>query len=49
MRVTDSRPGEIAESELWEHPPRLARIDGYSLAVTRTPIDRMLGELEALL
>jgi putative transcriptional regulator len=54
IRVVEPKPSAVVlhgidESELWEHAPRLARIDGYSLAVTGMPLDRMLGEMESLL
>ncbi|MFC7233900.1 helix-turn-helix domain-containing protein [Halosegnis marinus] len=38
----------LSEEELWEHAPRLANADGYSLAVTEEPLDSMLAALRDL-
>ncbi|MFC4987574.1 MULTISPECIES: helix-turn-helix domain-containing protein [Saliphagus] len=53
LRVLNPTPNAvvlhgIAEDELWEHAEDLARIDGYSLAVTNRPLDDVLEELAAL-
>ncbi|MFB6118643.1 helix-turn-helix domain-containing protein [Halosegnis sp.] len=38
----------LSEAELWEHAPRLARADGYSLSVTEQPLEETLAGLRAL-
>jgi putative transcriptional regulator len=38
----------LSEAELWEHAPKLASADGYSLAVTEQPLDEMLAALRGL-
>ncbi|MFC7201777.1 helix-turn-helix domain-containing protein [Halospeciosus flavus] len=53
LRVVNPTPNAVLlhgidEDELWEHAPRLARRDGYSLAVCETPVDEMLDSLRAL-
>lgn len=53
LRVVNPTPNAvvlhgIAREELWEHAPRLARIDGYSLAVCTTPLDELLEGLATL-
>ncbi len=53
LRVVNPTPNAvvlhgITREELWEHAPRLARMDGYSLAVCTTPIDEMLEGLATL-
>ncbi len=53
LRVVNPTPNAVvlhglAESDLWEHAADLARIDGYSLAVTTTPIEEILEELSTV-
>jgi putative transcriptional regulator len=36
----------IDRADLWEHAPELARLDGYSLAVTDVPMDHLLDGLD---
>ncbi|MFB6142695.1 MAG: helix-turn-helix domain-containing protein [Halorientalis sp.] len=53
MRVVDPTPNAvvlhgITEEDLWEHATSLARIDGFSLAVTSMPIPEMLDGLDEL-
>lgn len=38
----------ISREDVWEHAPRLARADGYSLAVSALELDEMLDELREL-
>ncbi|NHN41414.1 helix-turn-helix domain-containing protein [Halorubellus sp. JP-L1] len=38
----------LTEDDLWEHAPKLARADGFSLAVTDQDPDEMLDALAAL-
>ncbi|MFB6205557.1 MAG: helix-turn-helix domain-containing protein [Haloglomus sp.] len=35
----------ITPEECWEHAPDLARVDGFSLAVTEGPLEELLGAL----
>ena len=47
LRVVNPTPNAVVlhgidEDALWEHAPALARIDGYSLAVTTTDLESML-------
>ncbi|WP_254523946.1 helix-turn-helix domain-containing protein [Natrinema caseinilyticum] len=53
LRVVNPTPNAVIlhgidEDELWDHAADLARIDGYSLAVTNTPLDDMLEHLVSL-
>jgi putative transcriptional regulator len=50
LRVVNPTPNAVllhglSEDDLWEHAPGLAQQDGYSLAVTETPIDELLAAL----
>ncbi|TYL36113.1 transcriptional regulator [Natronococcus pandeyae] len=50
LRVVNPTPNAvilhgIEEEDLWEHAADLARIDGYSLAVTTAPLEEMLDHL----
>jgi putative transcriptional regulator len=50
LRVVNPTPNAVVlhgidEDELWDHATDLARIDGYSLAVSTTPLDEMLDAL----
>jgi putative transcriptional regulator len=38
----------LEEEDLWDHARELARIDGYSLAVTSAPLDDVLEHLVTL-
>jgi putative transcriptional regulator len=47
LRVVNPTPNAVVlhgidESELWEHAPKLATIDDYSLAVSTADVDEML-------
>lgn len=53
MRVVNPTPTAVVlhgltEDELWEHAPRLATIDGFSLAITDMPVDEMVEALQEL-
>ncbi|WP_136716186.1 helix-turn-helix domain-containing protein [Halorientalis salina] len=53
MRVVTPTPNavvlhDIEEDELWEHAPALARVDGFSLAVTTADLPTMLENLAEL-
>jgi len=53
MRVVNPTPNAVVlhgldEDELWEHASDLARIDGFSLAVTTTELEDALEQLRAL-
>jgi len=53
LRVVNPTPNAvilhgIEEADLWDHAADLARIDGYSLAVTNAPLDDMLEYLVSL-
>ncbi|MFC4357165.1 helix-turn-helix domain-containing protein [Halobium salinum] len=53
MRVVNPTPNAVVlhgvtEEELWPHAPKLARIDGFSLAVSTRDLDAMLDDLRAL-
>ena len=53
LRVVNPTPNAvilhgIEEDDLWDHAGDLARIDGYSLAVTNTDLDEMLEYLVGL-
>ncbi|WP_306059362.1 helix-turn-helix domain-containing protein [Natronococcus wangiae] len=50
LRVVNPTPNAvilhgIEETDLWEHAADLARIDGYSLAVTTAPLEDVLDHL----
>ena len=50
LRVVNPTPNAVllhglSPDDLWEHAPGLAQQDGYSLAVTETDIDDVLGTL----
>ncbi|AXR77595.1 helix-turn-helix domain-containing protein [Natrarchaeobaculum sulfurireducens] len=53
LRVVNPTPNAVVlhgidEDELWDHAADLARIDGYSLAVTKAPLQEMLDHLVTL-
>ncbi|ELY94225.1 XRE family transcriptional regulator [Natrialba hulunbeirensis JCM 10989] len=53
LRVLNPTPNAVIlhgidEGDLWPHAADLARIDGYSLAVTTTPLEDLLDELVGL-
>ncbi|QCJ46383.1 MULTISPECIES: helix-turn-helix domain-containing protein [Haloprofundus] len=53
MRVVNPTPNAVVlhgveEDDLWEHAPALARIDGFSLAVSNRDLDEMLDDLREL-
>ena len=53
LRVLNPTPNAIVlhgidADSVWEHASRLARIDGYSLAVCPTDLDEMLAQLREL-
>ncbi|SEV85549.1 helix-turn-helix domain-containing protein [Natrinema salifodinae] len=53
LRVVNPTPNAVIlhgidEDSLWDHAADLARIDGYSLAVTDAPLDEMLDRLVSL-
>ncbi|WP_226006991.1 helix-turn-helix domain-containing protein [Natrinema salinisoli] len=53
LRVVNPTPNAVIlhgidEADLWDHAADLARIDGYSLAVTNAPLDEMLEYLVSL-
>jgi putative transcriptional regulator len=53
IRVVTPTPSAVVlhgldEAALWDHAPRLARADGYSLAVTTLDLDEMLERLRDL-
>jgi putative transcriptional regulator len=53
MRVVNPTPNAvilhgISEPEVWQHAADLARIDGFSLAVTDMPLSTMLEQLDTL-
>ncbi|MDY6818885.1 MAG: helix-turn-helix domain-containing protein [Halobacteriales archaeon] len=50
MRVVNPTPNAVvlhglSEADLWDHAPRLASMDGFSLGVVETPIDQLLERL----
>ncbi|WP_440007719.1 helix-turn-helix domain-containing protein [Halomicrococcus sp. SG-WS-1] len=50
MRVVTPTPNAVVlhgldREDLWEHAPKLARLDGFSLAITDCDKDAMLGRL----
>jgi transcriptional regulator, XRE family len=53
MRVVNPTPNAVVlhgldPDDLWEHAPALARIDGFSLAVTTRPLSALLDTLDEL-
>ncbi|WP_049927258.1 helix-turn-helix domain-containing protein [Halopiger goleimassiliensis] len=53
LRVVNPTPNAVIlhgidEDALWDHAADLARIDGYSLAITSTPLEEMLDHLVTL-
>ena len=53
LRVVNPTPNAVIlhgidEDALWDHAGDLARIDGYSLAITSTPLEEMLDHLVTL-
>ncbi|WIV66335.1 helix-turn-helix domain-containing protein [Natrialbaceae archaeon AArc-T1-2] len=53
LRVVNPTPNAVVlhgidDADLWNHAADLARIDGYSLATTSTPLEEMLEELVSL-
>ncbi|RQG98143.1 helix-turn-helix domain-containing protein [Natrarchaeobius oligotrophus] len=53
LRVVNPTPNAVVlhgleEDELWDHARDLARIDGYSLAVTTAPLENVLERLVSL-
>jgi len=53
MRVVNPTPNAVVlhgldRADLWEHAPKLARLDGFSLAVTDEPIDDVLEALREI-
>lgn len=53
MRVVNPTPHAvvlhgISREALWEHAPRLASMDGFSLGIVETPLDEMLDQLRDL-
>ncbi len=53
LRVVNPTPNAVVlhgidEDDLWDHAADLARIDGYSLAVTTAPLQEMLDHLVTL-
>ncbi|WP_224334920.1 helix-turn-helix domain-containing protein [Haloprofundus halobius] len=53
MRVVNPTPNAVVlhgveEDDLWEHAPALARIDGFSLAISNRDLDEMLDEMREL-
>ncbi|NEU56102.1 helix-turn-helix domain-containing protein [Halorussus sp. MSC15.2] len=53
MRVVNPTPNAVVlhgldREDLWEHAPKMARLDGFSLAITNEPIDDVLHSLREL-
>lgn len=53
MRVVTPTPHAVVlhgleRADLWEHAPRLAAMDGFSLAIVETPLEEMLDQLTQL-
>ncbi len=53
LRVVTPTPDAVVlhgldRDQLWEHAPTLARIDGYSLAVTDAPLEDVLSGLRSV-
>ncbi|UPW00788.1 helix-turn-helix domain-containing protein [Halorussus gelatinilyticus] len=52
MRVVNPTPNAVVlhgldPDALWDHAPKMARLDGFSLAITDDPIDEVLQALRA--
>ncbi|UPV74769.1 helix-turn-helix domain-containing protein [Halorussus limi] len=50
MRVVNPTPNAVVlhgldREDLWDHAPKMARLDGFSLAITNEPIDDVLQSL----
>ncbi|WP_115865375.1 helix-turn-helix domain-containing protein [Halorussus litoreus] len=50
MRVVNPTPNAVVlhgldEANLWEHAPKMAQLDGFSLAITDDPLDDVLESL----
>jgi putative transcriptional regulator len=50
MRVVNPTPNAVVlhgldREDLWEHAPKMARLDGFSLAITNEPLDDALKAL----
>lgn len=50
MRVVNPTPNAVVlhgldRDDLWEHAPKMARLDGFSLAITNEPMDEVLEAL----
>ncbi|NHN59546.1 MULTISPECIES: helix-turn-helix domain-containing protein [Halorussus] len=50
MRVVNPTPNAVVlhgldREDLWEHAPKMARLEGFSLAITDEPMDDVLREL----
>jgi putative transcriptional regulator len=50
MRVVNPTPNAVVlhgldHEDLWEHAPKMARLDGFSLAITDEPLDDVLEAL----
>jgi putative transcriptional regulator len=53
MRVVNPTPNAVMlhgldRTDLWEHAPKMAQLDGFSLAVTDEPIDDVLEALREI-
>ncbi|WP_134669894.1 helix-turn-helix domain-containing protein [Halorussus marinus] len=53
MRVVNPTPHAVVlhgldREDLWEHAPKMARLDGFALAVTDEPIDDVLDALRKI-
>lgn len=53
MRVVNPTPNAVVlhgidRDELWDHAPKMARLDGFSLAITDDPLDEILESLREL-
>jgi len=53
LRVVNPTPNAVLlhgidEDDLWEHAPRLAQRDGFSLAVCTTPLEEVLEAFQAI-
>ncbi|WP_435319159.1 helix-turn-helix domain-containing protein [Haloarchaeobius sp. TZWSO28] len=53
MRVVTPTPNAVVlhgieEEDLWRHASKLARADGFSLAITKKPVDEMVDALREL-
>jgi len=53
MRVVNPTPNAVVlhgldRADLWEHAPKMAQLDGFSLAVTDEPIDDVLEALREI-